>query len=155
MFDRVNRTHRRTGTLWEGRYRAAPIDSDAYFFTCSKYIELNPVRARMVASPADYPWSSYHANACGIADPLTGAHALYLALGENALEHQKAYRALFAEVPDDAFVTALRAATMGGWALGCERFQRQITAAAARRAQPLPRGHKRVEGPNSRQHKLI
>src|SRR5262247_1018598 len=59
----VNDAYRRTGTLWEGRYRAAPIDSDAYLLTCQRYIELNPVRARMVADPADYPWSSHAANA--------------------------------------------------------------------------------------------
>jgi putative transposase len=51
----INRAYRRTGTLWEGRYRAAPIDSDAYFLSCSRYIELNPIRAKMVAHPRDYP----------------------------------------------------------------------------------------------------
>jgi putative transposase len=54
----VNRLYRRTGTLWEGRYRAAPIDSDEHFISCCRYIELNPVRARMVAHPGDYRWSS-------------------------------------------------------------------------------------------------
>jgi putative transposase len=49
----INAAHRRSGTLWEGRYRAAPIDSEAYFLACCRYIELNPVRACMVAHPAD------------------------------------------------------------------------------------------------------
>jgi putative transposase len=66
----VNTRYRRTGTLWEGRYRAAPIDSDAWFLACSRYIELNPVRAGMVAAPACYPWSSYHASAAGMSDVL-------------------------------------------------------------------------------------
>src|SRR6185437_16387757 len=65
----VNDTYRRTGTLWEGRYRAAPIDSEAYFLACCRYIELNPVRAAMVAHPRDYPWSSWPAHAQGAADP--------------------------------------------------------------------------------------
>jgi putative transposase len=79
----VNDAHRRTGTLWEGRYRAAPIDSEAYLLACCRYIELNPMRARMVRSPRDYRWSSYRANALGAADPLVRPHALYLTLGRS------------------------------------------------------------------------
>ena len=60
-----NYRYRRTGTLWEGRYKAALIDSDAYLLTCMRYIELNPVRAGMVADPSEYPWSSYPFNALG------------------------------------------------------------------------------------------
>jgi putative transposase len=61
----VNFRHRRTGTLWEGRYRATLLDSERYLLTCHRYIELNPVRAGMVADPAAYPWSSYRHNALG------------------------------------------------------------------------------------------
>jgi putative transposase len=68
----VNATSRRSGTLWEGRYRAAPIDSEAYFLACCRYIELNPVRAGMVVDPGDYAWSSYRAHALGAADLLVG-----------------------------------------------------------------------------------
>ena len=58
-----NARYRRTGTLWEGRFKAALADTDRYLLTCYRYIELNPVRARMTTDPADYPWSSYHHNA--------------------------------------------------------------------------------------------
>lgn len=75
----VNAAYRRTGTLWEGRYRAAPIDSEAYFLACCRYIELNPVRARMVAHPRDYRWSSYAAHARGARDALAHDHPLYRA----------------------------------------------------------------------------
>ena len=51
----VNRSYRRTGTLWEGRYKSTLIDSERYLLSCSRYIELNPVRAKMVAHPRDYP----------------------------------------------------------------------------------------------------
>lgn len=77
----INAARRRSGTLWEGRYRAAPIDSEAYFLACCRYIELNPVRARMVAHPADYRWSSYRAHAHGAADALVSDRPLYHALG--------------------------------------------------------------------------
>jgi putative transposase len=59
----VNAAYQRSGTLWEGRYRAAPIDSEAYFLACCRYIELNPVRAGMVDHPRAYRWSSYRAHA--------------------------------------------------------------------------------------------
>ena len=61
----VNKTHGRTGTLWEGRYKSTLVDSENYFLTVSRYIELNPVRADMVGHPGEYPWSSYQKNAMG------------------------------------------------------------------------------------------
>ena len=60
-----NARYRRTGTLWEGRFEAALVDSERYVLACYRYIELNPLRAGMVTSPGDYPWSSFHANALG------------------------------------------------------------------------------------------
>ena len=138
----VNFIHRRTGTLWEGRYRAAPIDSEAHFLACCRYIELNPVRADMVAHPRDYRWSSWRAHAAGAADPLVSDHPLYRALGRNAAERQKEYRALFRPVLDPDFVDALRAATNGGWALGGDGFKRKIAKAMRRRVAPLPRGRR-------------
>ena len=65
-----NTIHQRTGTLWEGRYRATLIESETYLLTCSRYIELNPVRAEMVRHPRDYRWSSYRYNADGKSNPL-------------------------------------------------------------------------------------
>jgi len=61
-----NNTYRRTGTLWEGRFKSCVIDAEEYLLTCYRYIELNPVRAGMVESPSDYAWSSYGANGLGI-----------------------------------------------------------------------------------------
>jgi putative transposase len=136
----VNAVRRRTGTLWEGRYRAAPIDSEAYFLACSRYIELNPVRAGMVAHPRQYRWSSYRGHALGTDDPLLTDHAVYRALGRSRAERQEAYRELFRDALADDFVEALRAATNGGWALGDARFARQVAKKAGRRAAPLPAG---------------
>jgi putative transposase len=142
----VNAAYRRSGTLWEGRYRAAPIDGEAYFLACCRYIELNPVRARMVAHPRDYRWSSYRAHAMGAKDVLVSDHPLYRALGRGAEARQKAYRALFRAALEPGFVDALRAATNGGWALGDARFKREIADALGRRVEPLPRGRPRKRG---------
>ena len=76
----INDRYHRTGTLWEGRYKACLVDSETYLLTCYRYIELNPVRAAMVAEAGDYPWSSYGRNAMGRADRLVHLHASYLAL---------------------------------------------------------------------------
>jgi len=74
----INHVYRRTGTLWEGRYKASLIDSERYLLACYRYIELNPVRAAMVASPAQYRWSSYRCNAVGKTDTLITPHVQYL-----------------------------------------------------------------------------
>jgi len=87
----VNTANGRIGTLWEGRYRAAPIDSEAYFLACCPYIEFNPVRAGTVAHSARYPWSSYGAGALAAADPLATDHSLDLELGRSAAD-RRAYR---------------------------------------------------------------
>lgn len=133
-----NDTYRRSGTLWEGRYRATLIDSEAYLFTCYRYIELNPVRAGLVAGPADYPWSSYGANALGRRDALVRPHARYSALGAGAESRRSAYRALFLDAIDEATLRRIRESTHTGWALGDDRFRLEITKRLNRRAYPAP-----------------
>jgi putative transposase len=151
----VNHLRGRTGTLWEGRYRGAPIDSEAYFLACSRYIELNPVRAGMVAHPRDYLWSSWRAHASGAADALVSDHPLYRGLGRTAAERQREYRALFRSALDPVFIEDLRAATNGGWVLGGERFKRHIAKTLRRRVAPLPKGRPPKAGRDKRQLNLL
>ena len=132
-----NFNYKRSGTLWEGRYRATVVDSERYLLTVMRYIELNPVRADMVAHPRDYPWSSYAHNAGGAqgknVDWLV-AQREYLRLGRTVQERQEAYRQLFkAAVPKDD-LSAIRDSTHKGWALGSERFVKRIEALSQRRA---------------------
>lgn len=135
-----NHVYDRTGTLWEGRYKSTLIDSERYLLTCMRYIEMNPVRAEMVAHPGDYPWSSYRANAQGNPDILVTSHSLYRRLGRTDEERQSAYRQLFrAQIPKTD-VNAIRNATNKGWALGDSRFSAKVEALTTRRAMPLPRG---------------
>jgi putative transposase len=135
-----NFTAGRTGTLWEGRYRATLVDTERYLLTCYRYIELNPVRAGLVDTPGEYPWSSYRANAVGRVDPLVTAHDLYLALGTDPPARRAAYRALFQTDVDGLTIRAIRDATNKGWALGGERFREEFTATLTRRARPSPKG---------------
>ena len=90
-----NRRYERTGTLWEGRFKSSLVQSEMYLLEVYRYIELNPVRAGMVADPADYPWSSYISNALGKETSLLNFHPLYLSLGAPTQQRQAHYRALF------------------------------------------------------------
>ena len=122
----INHSYGTTGTLWEGRFKASLIDAEGYLFSCMRYIELNPVRAAMVKSPAHYRWSSYRANAQGKEDALITPHARYLALGRTAEARSEAYRALFKSSLSEAELTDLRAAWQTGTPLGNERFKEKI-----------------------------
>ncbi|SDY45718.1 putative transposase [Allochromatium warmingii] len=102
----INKTYRRTGTLWDSRYKSSLIQTDTYLLRYQRYIELNPVRADMVRHPGEYAWSSYRANGLGANDPLLSPHTLYLELGASPDSQQAAYRELFRTGLDEA---ALRA----------------------------------------------
>jgi putative transposase len=132
-----NYTYKRSGTLWEGRYRATVVDRERYLLTLMRYIEMNPVRAGMVAAPQDYPWSSYRRNALGEGGPnadwLT-SHEEYTRLGLGDLARQAAYRGLFATSVDQEDLAEIRDCAHKGWALGSERFRDAIEALGQRRA---------------------
>ncbi len=138
-----NARYRRTGTLWEGRFKSVLVDSEHYVLTCYRYIELNPVRAAMVDSPAAYRWSSHGRNASGEDDPRITPHPAYTALGVTAPERERAYRALFAETVSASEMTDLRMHTQQQKAWGSERFRLQIEALTHRAAGISPRGRPR------------
>jgi putative transposase len=113
-----NDQHVRSGTLWEGRFFSSAITSERYLMVCQRYIELNPVRAGLVGSPAEFDWSSYAHNALGIRNPLITEHELYRRLSANPEERRSAYRALFYPATPEADLTAIRAALNGRHWLG-------------------------------------
>jgi len=123
---RLNPRYKRSGTLWEGRYKASLVQDDCYFLACQRYIELNPVRAAMVDAPGQYLHSSFAFNAAGKHDPLLTPHHVYLGLHENDQRRQQAYRALFREVLTDDQLSQIRQCTNAGAVLGNDRFRKQI-----------------------------
>lgn len=129
----INRTYRRSGTLWEGRFRSCLAQEEDYVLACYRYVELNPVRACMVDHPADYPWSSYAVNGQGRPCAFVTPHPLYLALGDSPEQRQVRYRGLFKHHLEPQLIEEIRDATNGGFVLGSERFQREIAAALNRR----------------------
>jgi putative transposase len=122
----INRTYRRSGTLWEGRYKASLIDSDAWLLTCMRYIEMNPVRAGMVAHPSAYRWSSYRSNAQGARSGLITPHGLYLSLGSTLSDRLFAYRRLFAGGLGAGEVEEIRAMVNQELVLGRKDFRDRI-----------------------------
>ena len=139
----VNRTYSRSGTLWEGRFRSCMAQQENYLLVCHKYIELNPVRAGIVAHPGEYRWSSYLANAEGESSELLRSHPVYLGLGLTDADRQAAYRELFRYELEPGVIDQIRKATKGNYPLGGERFQKEITDMSGRRATPGKSGRPR------------
>ncbi|MDO7711581.1 MAG: transposase [Pseudomonadota bacterium] len=135
-----NYSYRRTGTLWEGRYKSTLIDSDAYALICYRYIELNPVRAGMVDEPAQYPWSSYRANALGERNDMLIAHELYVGLAETSEHRLVQYRALFENYISLTQIENIRDATNKSWVLGNDHFRHKIEQQLGRRLSPAAKG---------------
>jgi putative transposase len=147
-----NYNYERTGTLWEGRYKAALIDSDNYALTCYRYIELNPVRADMVGHPGEYPWSSYRHNALGEENNLIVHHPLYQTLDKTNELRQKAYRTLFrARIPIRT-LEEIRAATNKAWVLGSDHFKDKIESKLNRPARPSQKGGDRKSAAYRERH---
>jgi putative transposase len=128
------------GTLWEGRYRATVIDANHYLLDVSRYIELNPVRNRLVDKAQDYRWSSYAHNALAQGDEMISAAPQYQELGDSARKRAQAYRKLCRQKPSAQEVQEITDATMKGWVLGDSRFARKIEKLSGRRATQLPKG---------------
>ena len=122
----VNRFYRRTGSLWEGRYKSSLVQAESYLLACQRYIELNPLRAGMVTDPGDYRWSSYGAHAFGVHARLWTPHPLYLGLGNNQKARQKGWRELIKEPLDVEVLSKIRHCAHTGLVLGTELFREQV-----------------------------
>ena len=138
----INHEYKRSGTLWEGRYKSSLVQAESYLLACMRYIELNPVRAGIVKTASAYRWSSYHCNAMGQDEELITAHPLYLSLGRNKQSRIYAYQNLFKVHMADNITDQIRAAWQTGTPLGGDRFKAQIEKALntkvgyARRGRP-------------------
>jgi len=141
-----NVSYGRSGTLWEGRYKACLIECERYLLEVYRYIELNPVRACMVNEPSEYKWSSYQCNALGKESELRSAHSLYNRLGVNEQDRQYNYRELFRAHVSDHLIAELRKATSSGLALGSDYFINQMEDLSGQRVSPKLAGRPRKRG---------
>ena len=122
----VNRTYKRTGTLWEGRFRCSLIDEELYFLSCLHYIEMNPLRAGIVTSPELYRWSSYRFRALGKKSPILDLDPWYNSLGSNETERQLKYRQFFQNLMPEANGRLIREMTNKGGIVGSAAFKEHI-----------------------------
>jgi putative transposase len=129
----INDTYQRHGGLWEGRYKANIIQSQAYFLSCLRYIELNPVRAGMVDHPTKYRWSSYGANALGESNAILSQHDEYIGLGASAVLRQKVYLGLFDDNLSADMVKFFKQSLQSGTPLGNDQFKSQVEAVIGRK----------------------
>jgi putative transposase len=129
----MNKTYKRRGSLWEGRYKGNIIESATYFLICMRYIEMNPVRFGMVDHPAKYRWSSYAVNAQGVDNAVIRVHEQYLALGNTSEARQVAYRGLFEIKADADEMEIIRASLSSGTPLGNECFKKQVEVMTGRK----------------------
>jgi putative transposase len=123
-----NDRYRRTGTLWEGRFRSTIVDTDSYFLACSRYIERNPVRAGIVDDPGAYQWSSYRRNAFGENDGVVTPHPLYTSLGADSDTRRIVYRGLFATDVSPVVTAQIRTAVRGRHILGMTSYDQAVVA---------------------------
>lgn len=142
----INREYKRSGTLWEGRFKSCIAQDDNYVLGCYRYIELNPVRANIVEHPAEYRWSSYRVNAQAEKTTLITPHQQYhnLAIGDG--DRRNAYRELFRHQLDTGLVDEIRRATNGNYALGNDRFKDEVAQMLGRRVSPGISGRPRLDG---------
>ncbi len=135
----INKAYRRTGTMWEGRFKSSLVDKEAYCLACYRYIELNPVRAGM-RHPAKYRWSSFNFNALGKASDLLVPHDCWLALGNDNMSRLCTYQGLIEEALEQKQLEAIRYGVQKGLPTGSDKFKQQIEEALSIKLRDGKRG---------------
>ena len=139
-----NAKAKRSGTLWEGRYKSTLIQAERHLLACMVYIDLNPVRAGIAASPADYPWSSYRHNTGQRPDRLIAPHPLFWELGNTPFAREQAYSELVTAGLSSQQQQALTEATLRGWALGEADYVTELQRRTERRVSKGKAGRPRL-----------
>ncbi|MEJ2405980.1 MAG: transposase [Candidatus Thiodiazotropha sp.] len=122
----VNVAYKRSGTLWEGRFKSSVVDVEHYLLTCYRYIELNPVRAGMTERPSEYPWSSARWHGFGLEDKIVRDHPIFDALGSTREARSNAYRELFRTEMDEDLIHEMGETFSQERMLGGSRFLAQV-----------------------------
>jgi putative transposase len=139
----INKRYERTGSLWGGRFRSCLVDTERYFLVCQRYIELNPVRAGIVATAGDYQWSSYRYNGHGAPSQILTPHDTYVALGTTGRQRRANYRALFAEAMNADELQLVRDSLQHNHVLGSNRFKGRMETMLARKLSTGKQGRPR------------
>jgi putative transposase len=136
----VNRLERRSGTLWDGRYHSTPVERSSYLLACCRYVDLNPVRAHLVARPEDYPWSSYRQNVGMETDCFLDVDDLYRGLDGSPKGRCEAYAAWVNAGVRQQEADLIRTAVRRGQLTGTLKFIEEVESRTGRRFQSRGRG---------------
>lgn len=155
-----NARHGRSGSLWEGRFRATVLEAAGYFVACAQLIEQQPVLAGLAGDPSAYPWSSHGHHVGSHREPWLIDHPAYWALGNTPFDREAVYKQLIESSLTPALVEDIEAATRKAWPLGSDEFLRSLAKLTARRLEPAKRGRPRksaasARGPEPAASKLI
>lgn len=143
----VNRLQGRSGTLWESRYKSSPVETETYLLACSRYIELNPVRAKMVEQPQDYVWSSYGDKIGVRRTPWLDLDPCYQGLARTEKERRRCYQEfVMSAIPNDEW-TLIRQAVQRGQLTGTERFIEEVAAKIGKRVVLRGQGRPKNQTP--------
>lgn len=135
-----NRLERRSGTLWEGRYKSSLVETDRYLLACCRYIELNPVRAGIVRRSRDYPWSSFPQRMGDSDEDWIDRDPCYLALGSSEKDRRRRYRRFLDEAIPAGEWDFMRKNVQRGQLTGSGRFVDDVEAITGRRLEHRGRG---------------
>ena len=144
-----NDLHGRTGTLWEGRYRSTLVQTERYLLACMVYMDLNPVRAGMVAEARQHPWSSHRHYIGQVSDRRLSPPSVYWGLGNTPFAREAAYTELVHAGQSMAQQGAITDATLHGWALGDAAFTAELQKRTPRRITPAKPGRPPSTPPES------
>lgn len=139
-----NRRHDRSGPLWQGRFKSCLVDTERYVLMVCRYIDLNPVRAGLAATPAAYAWSSARCHLGLVLDPLLTSHPAWLALADDADERWARYACFLAEAVETSELDAIRRHLAQQRALGGRRFQAMVAQTLGREVRCRPPGRPRM-----------
>jgi putative transposase len=140
-----NRAHGRVGVLWEGRFRATVVDSDAYGLAALQFVEMAAVRAGECVVASDFPWSSAAHHAGRHLDPLITEHAVHWQLGNTPFERERSYRDSVHQLQTQSVHEKIEAAAWRGWVLGKPDFIAALGDMTDRRLTALPQGRPRAD----------
>ena len=144
-----NRRHGRSGSLWDGRFRATAIEAETHLQACLAFVELAPVRAGSVAQAQDHRWSSARHHLGLVVDPLVSEHPRHWATGNTPFEREAAHRRRLEAGLDEAQARRISEAALKGWALGSAAFAASLAERVGRRVLPARRGRPRLRAAES------
>ena len=143
-----NRKYQRSGSLWQGRYKATVLEAEKYFLQCSLYVEGSPLRSGLVSDASEYPWSSYQHHIGQRVDPLVSDHPIFWALGNTPFQREANYKEMMSQSFSASEMAQLGDAVQKGWLLGSAAFQADISKLTDRRVVPAKRGRPRKVSKN-------